>query len=128
MTREEFYSLKTPKKKKKMIEMSEEKFDLMLKEAGLTKKDFLSIIGCYEHNLYRWAREKQYPPYIKTILEWAIKAKKYKNKIDELENSSNFEENKDTDNFDILKKHNLDLKEKINSYKELQKLYTELFL
>ena len=125
MTRDEFYSLKTAKKKKKTIEISEEEFELLLKEAGLTKKDFLNIVGCYENNLYRWAREKQYPPYIKTILTWAIKARKYENQTHNiLENTD--ERQSEYELYKSLKAQNTNLKERIKEFKELEKLYLEI--
>lgn len=57
--------------------MNEELFSKMLKEAGMSKEQFVGELGYAVSSLQNWSRTK-YPSYVKPILEWAIKAKKYK--------------------------------------------------
>ncbi|KGI55832.1 hypothetical protein [Campylobacter sp. MIT 97-5078] len=118
-------------KTKKTIKMSETEFNFMLKEANLTKKGFLAIVDCHESNLYRWIRESEFPPYVKTILSWAIKAQKYKEIQTNEKNKDEIEiqiNEKKIAKIEKLKAINTKLQDEIKGYKELQKLYVDLFM
>ena len=119
------------RKRNTVVEMEETEFENLLSQANLSKKDFLEITGYHLYNLYRWAGEKRYPPYIKNILIWAVKSRKYK----EIENELNIENNKETEEekklnelkIKELKEKNLILKDEIKRYEELEKLYNQIF-
>lgn len=109
------------------VEMEEKEFENMLEKANLTKQEFLNLIDCKIGVLYRWAKEKKYPLYVKTILNWIINARK----IDEPENINKFADfvfDEKIEKYNNLKTENTSLKDKIKKYEELEKLYTELFL
>lgn len=110
------------RKNKTAIAMTEEEFNSMLNEAKISKEYFLEFTGYYLHNLYRWAREKEYPPYIKSILTWAVKAQKY----NELINKDNNEKCLSDIKVKILKEKNQALKEEIKGYREIENLYNEI--
>ena len=113
-------------KKNTLCDMNEEEFEKLLNEANLDKKSFLDIFKCGERSFYYWARKSKYPAHIKNILVWAAKADRYEKLISsENKIESNFLENLEVQN---LKFENMNLEKEILSYKELQKLYTELFL
>lgn len=62
--------------------MNENQFLEMLKEAGFDVNTFVELLGYKENSVNNWFKIK-YPSYVKPILEWAIKAKKYKELMQE---------------------------------------------
>ncbi|EAJ0326366.1 terminase small subunit [Campylobacter lari] len=63
--------------------MTKEKFNQLLKQANLNKKQLAEISGIPYPTINAWGSTTSYPPYITFLLENYIKAQKY-NKIKDL--------------------------------------------
>ncbi|AHK74143.1 TPA_asm: XRE family transcriptional regulator [Campylobacter coli] len=63
--------------------MTKEKFNQLLKQANLNKKQLADISGIPYPTINAWGSTTSYPPYIAFLLENYIKAQKY-NKIKDL--------------------------------------------
>lgn len=105
-----------------LVCFSEEEFLKWLDEAGLSKKDFVKLAGCYENNLYNWAKKKKYPYYVKLLLETALKVKELKDNENSLNNLSN-------NNIELekLMKENQALEEEIKAYEKIEELFEKTF-
>ncbi|EAK3171236.1 XRE family transcriptional regulator, partial [Campylobacter jejuni] len=69
--------------------MTKEKFNQLLKQANLNKKQLADISGIPYPTINAWGSTTSYPPYITFLLENYIKAQSYeelKNKVFEIEN------------------------------------------
>ncbi|CAH0034215.1 terminase small subunit [Campylobacter coli] len=57
--------------------MTKEKFNQLLKQANLNKKQLADISGIPYPTINAWGSTTSYPPYIAFLLENYIKAQKY---------------------------------------------------
>ena len=58
--------------------MTKERFKELLNKSGFkTKKEFAAEFGLAHSSVNNWGVSSPFPPYLKKVFEWAIKAKKY---------------------------------------------------
>lgn len=58
--------------------MTNDEFKSLLFDAGFkTKKDLSEFLGLHYTTTTKWGKDNPYPTWLKPVLEWAIKAKKY---------------------------------------------------
>lgn len=73
--------------------MNKDIFVKLLKEAGLSKKELASILNISYSTVTNWGSSKRYPYWMKTWLINYIKAKRYDQLKEIIENSSVFTQN-----------------------------------
>lgn len=73
--------------------MNKDIFVKLLKEAGLSKKELASVLGISYSTVTNWGSSKRYPYWVKTWLINYIKAKRYDQLKEIIENSSVFAQN-----------------------------------
>ena len=73
--------------------MNKDIFVKLLKEAGLSKKELASILNISYSTVTNWGSSKRYPYWMKTWLINYIKAKRYDQLKEIIENSSVFSQN-----------------------------------
>lgn len=58
--------------------MTNEEFKSLLLQAGFkSKKEFAEFIGLHYMTAIKWGKENPYPSWLKIMLQWAKKARKY---------------------------------------------------
>ena len=73
---------------RKDIKLNREKFNILLKQANLTKKEFCAILNIAYPTVNNWGSSKDIPYWVESWLENYIKSKSYediKDKVLEIE-------------------------------------------
>lgn len=107
-------------------------FEKYLKEANLTKQDFINLFDFVPMSLYKWSKANKYPHHLQIVLELMIKAQRYQRQdftpFDE-ENKNDKDKAERTllaKDIKRLESENQRLKEQIKQFVELKKLFLEL--
>ena len=61
--------------KNNILKKQKEEFNLLLKKAGLTKKDFSNISSVSYNTVKMWGHDREVPNWVKPFIENYIKAK-----------------------------------------------------